>query len=486
MKILSPKIASFAGTALLCAVFILILAVNTARFYKLNDVPYGFHVDELSDAVTIGCLGTEGVDAFNRPYPLFGELGYGSPKPPVYMYPAVLWGKIFDYSVPSLRMFSAAFFTLGLIGLFFLSRFFFGSRFALWTVLTASISPSVWVISRVAFESLFAVTFLLWGTFFLLRFRNIAAGGAAGVLLSCAMYAYPPFRLFVPLFLLTLWLYAHQTQRIAFKVWAALAGAITVVSIPLIRNILDGGVQSRFNQISIAAPDYLRSLGKTNSIKDLSEIFLNNFGQHLSVQFLFVSGDPSHVHSTQYFGFLGWLDILGLAFLLFLAVMVLMKRSVFTRVGKKDGAFVAFAVANIFLGIVPSAMTNSELPNALRIIGAWPFVCLLTGYAIWRMSERWPLVITALSLATALVFSWTLVDVYFKKYPMESAAMFSFWTKAEADQAKTDDEWLNFVSRYRNDNFHSRYFLMNYRGEGCRESKRSWDELRPLWQYLKI
>ena len=108
---------------ILVIVIILVSAVNILRFFKAEQIPYGFHVDELSTAVTIGCLATQGVDAHNRPYPLFSELNYGTPKPPTYIYPAVAWSKLFGYSVPSLRIFTAAIFILSLVGLFFLARF---------------------------------------------------------------------------------------------------------------------------------------------------------------------------------------------------------------------------------------------------------------------------------------------------------------------------------------------------------------------------
>ena len=56
------------------SIVILIITVNTFRFYKLEESPPGFHVDELATAVTIQCFATEGKDSLGRPLSLFNDL----------------------------------------------------------------------------------------------------------------------------------------------------------------------------------------------------------------------------------------------------------------------------------------------------------------------------------------------------------------------------------------------------------------------------
>ena len=46
--------------------------------------------------------------------------------------------------------------------------------------------------------------------------------------------------------------------------------------------------------------------------------------------------------------------------------------------------FVLFLSANILIGVLPVALTNSELPNSLRITQGWPFMCLLSGFLLFR------------------------------------------------------------------------------------------------------
>ena len=97
------------------------------------------------------------------------NLNYGTPKPPTYIYPAVVWARVFGYSAASLRALSVTVHLLGIVGLFFLARSFFGWRYAFLTMTVASLSPWTWSLSRVAFESLFSVTFLIWGMYFFFK-----------------------------------------------------------------------------------------------------------------------------------------------------------------------------------------------------------------------------------------------------------------------------------------------------------------------------
>jgi len=119
------------------------LSAGILGFWQLDRIPYGFHVDEMTSSVDIGCMATEGVDAHNITYPLFSNVGYGTPKPPTYIYPSIVWAKIFGYSVASLRALSVTVHVLGIVGLFLLAGSFFGWRYACLTITVACLSP--WV-----------------------------------------------------------------------------------------------------------------------------------------------------------------------------------------------------------------------------------------------------------------------------------------------------------------------------------------------------
>jgi hypothetical protein len=237
-------------------------------------------------------------------------------------------------------------------------------------------------------------------------------------------------------------------------------------------------LQGRFNNISIFNDTYLHSIGLANNFYNIITVFFHNYASHFDPRYLFVSGDPSLEHSTQHFGILSWLDVLGLISLLFFLV--------FGRKGiaahKRWLIFIAF---NFFLSIVPAALTNSNEHVSLRTIGAFPFLCLMSGYGLWLLCQRLPffLPITAL---LGVLFAYLFLRVYFSVYPQESKGWFSYWAKDEALNAKTDQDWLEFMVRYSQQDYHFRYYLINYHGESCSSSLYKWDKVRELLKLPKV
>ena len=303
----------------------------------------------------------------------------------------------------------------------------------------------------------------------------------AGLCFAVAMYSYPPIRLQMPLMLLTLVFYGWGKGLLDFKKLGILIATVALPLMPLAQRIFSGELQGRFNMISIFSSDYLKSLGKSGSLRDLAEIFINNYLAHLHPDFLFKLGDPSLVHSSGHHGILSWLDIAALGLMVLFILIACVRSGQLTHVLAGEKCFVALLVVNIAIGIVPAALTNSELPNALRITGSWPFMCLLTGFFLWKACERFWILWLAVIL-TAGLFANGFLRVYFLKYPKQSKGMFNFWTLDEANSLKTDEDWLRFIVRYRNDDYHARYFLMQYKKMGCSESKATWDNIRAMAQ----
>ncbi len=453
------------------------LSACVLSYWRLDSVPYGFHVDEMSGSVDIGCMATEGVDAHNVPHPVFSNLNYGTPKPPTYIYPAVVWAKVFGYPVASLRALSVTVHILGIVGLFFLARSFLGWRYAFFTVTAACLSPWTWGLSRVAFESLFSATFLIWGMYFFFKRPKIWSVVLSGLFFCAAIYSYPPFRLQTPLMLLSLVIYTRWRGPWPLKSWLVFAFTVIVPLIPLIQKTLSGEIQDRFNNISIFSKGYLNAIHSVGHLNDITGIFVNNYLMHFNGDFLFFRGDPSYVHSTRHFGILSGLDMAALSLGLIWALMLLFKKYRSNNPLVLQKPFVLFLLANILIGVVPAALTNSELPNSLRITGAWPFVCLLSGYLLWQACERW-WGLWIVTCAIAVFFAAAYFNVYFNTFPQEGKGMFSYWTLEEANALKTDEDWLKFVLLYRYKDYSARYFLMQYHGLSCTQSRTTWEGMR--------
>ena len=450
-----------------------VLLLNVLRFWKLDAIPHGFHVDEYGSAVTMQCIAESGCDAELQAWPLFGRMEYGQDKPPTYIYPGLLWTKIFGSTVPSLRGFSVFVLLVGILGLFFLSKQLFGKAFASVVVLAATCSPWAWVVTRVALESYFAPVFAIWGLYLFWRSRSWWAWGLAGFLFACAMYTYPPARLQIPLMLMTLMFYEWKQRPLQWRSVLSFGSVLVVCLLPLAWQYIHGSLSRRFNEINIFNADYLHSLGKAGTPWDIAGVFVHNYLLHLSPDFLFLTGDPSFVHSTRHLGLFSWLDIGALAILWVFLVLAFVRRSWIGNPVIKDKRWLIFLAVNFFIGIIPSALTNQELPHALRICGSWPFMMLFTGFMWWSAAESVAFLWPALALA-GILCGGVLAYQYFVIYPQESRGMFDFWVKDVADQLKTPEDWQQFLLTFHRKNYHCRYYLVHRMGMSCKQANDLW------------
>ncbi len=457
----------------LVLVALVVLVMAFLRFYKLDTIPYGYHVDEASGAVTMHCYTTQGCDAEASPYPLFGFLQYGQDKPPTYIYPGIIWGKIFGTDVPSYRAYGVFVLIVGLVGFFFLARRLWGVPAALLTVLAASCSPWMWVVGRVLMESYFAPVFVIWGLYFFLRSNRWFDWAISAFLFACAMYSYPPARMQVPLMLFTLGLYEYSKRPLRLSSCSAFVVSFAATLAPMVPLYLNGQLSRRFKAISIFSPDYLHSIHKTESLPDIIGVFLHNYSLHLTPDFLFLTGDPSYVHSTRHLGIFSWFDMAAILFFVVFLVLIFVRPAWKENPVRSERNWYIFIWVNFFIGIMPAALTYEELPHSLRICGAWPFMMLLTGHMWQAVAER----IRGMWLAAALagiLCSGVLAYQYFVVYPKASTGMFDFWIKDQAEALKTQEDWQQFMMAYHRRNYHIRYFLVRRLGMTCKEANTLW------------
>ncbi|MBF0619830.1 MAG: hypothetical protein HQL19_06645 [Candidatus Omnitrophica bacterium] len=447
------------------------LAVNILRFVNTKEIPYGCHIDEIGIVSSIRCIATEGVDPLLHPPALFINLFFESPRAPTYVYPGILWGKAFGFSCASMRAFSAFLVVFGIAGLFFLARRLWGWQTAGWVVFLASISPWMWALSRIAFESQVAASFFIWGMYFIFRRASRWNAFMAAFMLGCAMYTYLPFRLVVPL-VLPLFFWARAERGALNKGWHPVFWpALVLISVPLVQGMLNGELMGRFNELCLVSKNNLGAGGGFFALKNALGMFVHNYGLHFSPHFLFVQGDDNVMFTSHFGGILSWPDMLALLFggVLFAWSTVHRKARLFC----KDRRILVVCVICFLVGFVPSGLTNVQVPNALRSIGAWPFLMLLGGFCIREVQKRVPLA-AVLAVLIAGTFACVYLKDYFGPYQARSRGMFDFWSYDMAKNARTNEDWLNFMYFNRHKDFTLQYYLMEFKGDSCSQARQAW------------
>ncbi|MBF0331995.1 MAG: hypothetical protein HQL17_08695 [Candidatus Omnitrophica bacterium] len=460
---------------------LLIIIINAYRFVNLDNIPNGMQIDEQTSGVTLTCLAQEGTAPLGYThYPLFGYNSFATPTPPTYMYPGMLWVKAFGFTIGSLRAFTAFAFTIALLGLFAIGRHWGGIRCGLWILLAGSISPWTWTFARVAWESIFMIPFLVWGLFFCFIASKHRHFIFAGILLSAAAYSYPPARLEVPLTLVMLVIYGMLALRWKWSHVITLGAAFFITSLPLgIIYLTDKSLSARFNELSITNINYLSSLGMTGSVTDLISIIAKNFISFLTPDFLFFKGTPLNLTlTTGRQGIMSWLDVTAVVLLLPALVLSIKDRKAPSTPMLWLFGFLAI---NLLIGIFPATLISIDNPHPLRALGAWPFAILATGLIIHKSIERciW---ISIPATIVGIGFTYVFLTQYFTQYPKDSIGMFNIWTVTEAQNAKTDNDWMTFLYHYHPHMFTSRYFLMRYRGQSCKEARETWTNLYPMFK----
>jgi 4-amino-4-deoxy-L-arabinose transferase-like glycosyltransferase len=237
---------------------VIVLAV-ILRFYRLEDVPAGFHQDEVSQAYNAFSIAKTGHDRYGEFLPILFR-SFGSYQPPVYTYLSVIPMLVFGNTVFSARFLSAlaGVFIVALTYLIIeaLSESKYKYKFALFGSLIVAISPWAIHFSRRVVEGNVGLCFFLLSLYLFIRsLKNIKFFPLAALVLGIATHAYYSERvigtLFLPIFLIVFKNYFLKYKKIAFM------GLIIfgLTQIPHIWILTSGAFARRFDQVTYFAND---------------------------------------------------------------------------------------------------------------------------------------------------------------------------------------------------------------------------------------
>jgi 4-amino-4-deoxy-L-arabinose transferase-like glycosyltransferase len=450
-------------------------AAIVVRFIGLETSPPGFSMDEAMGAANLACLGETGYSAEGVRWPLFATGDGGGYYTPVYLYFGAAWTRLFGISIAAIRAIPAFFCSFAVLGVYCLTRKLAGPRAALWATFVASLSPWGMHFSRVAWDPPVAAAFVPWLCYFWLLGKPLLGGLLSGAAFAGAIYSYPPTRIQAPMLfaILFLMMLPRTRKRLVRSIGFAISSVL--LSIPLILRVLNPEFLSRSNGLAIFTDSYLKgNRGIFGPKLYLLRTLLDNVAQHFRPSFLFLTGDVNYRHSSQTFGVLSLVDDVALLLGLVIVIQSLRRRlpDAWVMPGDKSlSRTFVLGISGWVLGVLPAALTWDGVPHALRGIGAWPFVALVTGAILAQADRYWRNLKTLAGLVGAL--HWVLYGAaYYRDFPKFAGEFFDvswndsmihYWEQTpEKRRANARDAALA-----------QRYFLMSQGAHNCEQSERT-------------
>ena len=370
--------------------FLIFLLGAWIRLWHLDTAPPGVWYDEAFNGIdAIKTFSTEN-------YQIFYPENYG--REGLYINLIAFGYKFFGINIFSLRLISALFGILGLIGFYLLTRLLKISR---WNSLlvTFLLTTSFWHLnfSRIAFRGILVPTILTWAIYFFFLGLNYRLKKRpvesitylffllSGFLLGLGLHTYIAFRLAPFVFIvLVIGLLITQKKFLAhywFKALIFIFGALLSAGPLLIYFYLNTNqFVGRADAVSIfnSPLGFWPALGKSLSF-------------HLGS--LFFAGDPNPRHNYQIMPLLppAWSLLFGLGFFFSLQEIFtgLKQRLHQKKLVLKDHHYFLFSLLAqgwFWFLLIPGVLSIEGIPHALRIIGILPAIFLLIALTLEKIT----------------------------------------------------------------------------------------------------
>ncbi|MFZ3301996.1 MAG: glycosyltransferase family 39 protein [Microgenomates group bacterium] len=360
---------------------VIILLAFLMRFYKLGEVPKGFHHDEVSQAYNSFSIVETGLDRFGEKNPILFR-SFGSFQPPIYTYLTTIPIAIFGNTMFSVRFISAIFGVITVALTYFLSGLIVNKKYKTYLPLIFSlvVAISPWAIhfSRRAVEANIGLTlFLLFLYFFIQSLKNAKNFVFALFFLGLSTHAYYSERL-IAVIVLPIFIFQFRKYFIENKKWV-LAGLVVLALtlLPHLVTVLSGSFFARFDQVG-------SSTGK----------FLSDFIRHLFGYF-----SPMYLFSDAGFGLSRISPNLGMFYGLLVFPFFVGLYKVTKIVNYK---YHIFLFTLIFISLIPASLTGDDF-YPLRILEFLWIVSFVISIGVYEIGMLFKNKVIRLFLLTILI-----------------------------------------------------------------------------------
>lgn len=346
---------------------LVLIAASFLRLYSLNETPPGLYSDEaMNGNNALEALATGDFKVF---YPENnGREGF-------FMNIQALFLDFFKTNEPwVLRLPSALFGILTVLGIYFLTKELFGDkRIAL--LATFLMAVSFWHVnfSRIAFRAIMAPAFLTWGLYFLLlafRKSHFLLPLLGGLVYGLGMHSYIAYRATPLLIILALvFLGLKYGWKRTLKIGAVFVAVSIIVFLPLGLYFLEnpGDFFGRTAQISVWQ--------SSTPLRDLGLNVLKTAGMFN------IAGDWNPRHNIPSKPLLYW--PVGILFVIGVIIGV---RTLFKKTKPEKFGF-GILVGWLIVAALPTVISNEGVPHALRAILMVPPVFILAAVGGVRLYE---------------------------------------------------------------------------------------------------
>ena len=301
--------------ALFLFILVLILAF-LLRFFYLGRIPNGLYSDEAAYGYNAYSILNTGRDEYGMFMPLAFK-SFGEYKTPLYIYFMVPFIKAFGLSEFSVRITSAILGIGAVILSYLISIIIIGRiRIALLSSFLMAVSPLALQFNRMAHESNLSTFLVTVGIYFWLRALKSANYIFISIIaFTLSLFAHNDARVVTPLILILLvFLYRRNLAEIKGKFFKSILLFFLILS-PFLFATPKEGIFNRASFVSIFSDrgliediniergedkrkDFAFSSLFHNKILVYTKKFIDNYLDHFSSDFLFLSGDPVKIYQT--------------------------------------------------------------------------------------------------------------------------------------------------------------------------------------------
>ena len=374
------------GKIILILSAVLIIA-SFFRLYNLKSLPPGLYPDEAMN----GGNALEAIETGE--YKVFYPENNG--REGLFINIQSLFVRSFGAEPWALRLASAIFGILGVLGIFFLVNELFGefagwrkNRLRLALLSSFLMAGSFWhiIFSRIGFRAIMAPTILVWASYLLFvafrerkeLWKSLLIGTLGGAIYGLGFHSYISYRA-TPVILAVpfVFLLIRAIKKDSFGRFVSVAGAFmlgcAIAVAPLVSYFVSNPADffGRTSQISV--------FSSPTPVKDLA---LNTLKTALMFNF---RGDANWRHN-----FSGYPALSVLAGIFFLFGIFLSGKKIFTKF--KDSAPELFIFFWIAVSLLPVVISNEGIPHALRAIIAIPGVMVAAAIGmdfLWGKLKVW-------------------------------------------------------------------------------------------------